>query len=211
MTNECFMHQIIAFATYFSWCDSMTREENLKAIIHRIVKIISEFIKQKWFLRCNLRLLHFQWNFRFYGSAQSRSFFGGKSKVNVVTGERQVSELNKSLLLYIAQPSFGQLKRLKMHSIGCLWRLYCRSTCLQSLHCVAGVVRKFGRLIVQFHLPFDQRSLGLLAPSNSSKIGQIVNIQSVAILRCWLQSMRTSTYFRVSLLCEVPVVRSRGW
>jgi len=146
MTNEYCTHQINAFVTYFSWCDLMTREENLKAIIYRIVKFISEFIKQKWFPHCNLRLLHFQWIFRFYGSAQSRSYFFGKSKVSVVTGEGQVSELNKSLL-YIAQPNFGQFERLEMHSIGCL----CRSTCLQSLHYVAGVVyQNFAALLSNF-------------------------------------------------------------
>ena len=48
------------------------------------------------------------------------AIFLGKSKVSVVTDERQVSELNKSLLLYIAQPNFGQFERLEMHSIGCL-------------------------------------------------------------------------------------------
>ena len=214
MANEYFMHQIKAFVTYFSWCDLMTREENLKAIIHRKVKFISEFIKQKWLPHCNLRLLHFQWNFRFYGPAQSRSHFFGKSKVSVVTDERQVRELNKSLLLYIAQPNFGQFERLEMHSIGCLWRLSVNVFTVFTL-CSQRCVRKFRRLIVQFHLPFDQSSLGLLAPSNSLKIRQIVNIQSVATLRCWRQSMRTSTYFRLSLLypllCQVPVVRSRGW
>ena len=207
MANEYFMHQIKAFVTYFSWCDLMTREENLKAIIHRKVKFISEFIKQKWLPHCNLRLLHFQWNFRFYGPAQSRSCFFGKSKVSVVIGERQVSELNKSLLLYIAQPNFGQFERLEMHSIGCLWRLSVDVFTVFTL-CRQRCVRKFRR----FHLPFDQRSLGLSAPSNSLKIRLIVNIQSVAISRCWLQSMRTSTYFRLSLLCQpVPVVRSCGW
>ena len=47
MTNEYCKHQIKAFVTYFSWCDLMTRKENLKAIIHRIVKFISDFRKQK--------------------------------------------------------------------------------------------------------------------------------------------------------------------
>lgn len=52
--------------------------------------------------KSDFRIVIFQWNFRFYGPAQSRSYFLGEIE-SVVTGERQVSELNKSLLLYIAQ------------------------------------------------------------------------------------------------------------
>lgn len=143
--------------------------------------------------------------------AKSQLFFGKiESKCRYWW---EPSELNKSLLLYIAEPNFGQFERLEMHSIGCLWKTVlslCVTWCVYSLHCGAGVVRQFGHLIVQFHLPFDQRSSDLLPPSNSLKIRQIVNIQSVAILRCWLQSMWTSTYFRLSLLCEIARVVEWG-
>ena len=52
-----------------------------------------------------------------------------------------------------------------------------------------------------FHLPFDRRSLGLLAPSNSSKIRRIVNIQSVGL------ALLTAKFANVDLLPGIASVR----